>query len=98
MSHEELVPKGEATFGTHHARAPLGFASSSMRRRQGDRERQYRPPRSLEPADALTVGLDTFFLEHHECGRVVEDIVDEELETISLICHRCDTSVLLPLA
>jgi hypothetical protein len=29
---------------------------------------------------------------------VVEDIVDEELETISLICHRCDTSVMLPMS
>jgi hypothetical protein len=39
-----------------------------------------------------------FFLEHHSCGRVVEDIVDEELETISLICRRCDASVMLRLS
>jgi hypothetical protein len=42
--------------------------------------------------------LTPFFLEHHLCGRVVEDIVDEELETISVICDRCDASLVLPLS
>jgi hypothetical protein len=65
---------------------------------EGDRKPEHRPPRSRRPIDDLSVALDAFFLEHHECGRVVEDIVDEELETISLICHRCDTSVVLPLS
>jgi hypothetical protein len=60
-------------------------------------ERQKRPPRSREPVDRLTVTLDAFFLRHHDCGRVVEDIVDEELETLSVICHRCDTSVVVSL-
>jgi hypothetical protein len=65
---------------------------------EGDRKPQgHRPPRSRRPPDDLTVALDAFFLEHHLCGRVVEDIVDEELETISLICWRCDASVVLPL-
>ncbi len=44
------------------------------------------------------MALDAFFLELHLYGRVVEVIVDEELETISLICRRCDTSVVLPMS
>jgi hypothetical protein len=60
-------------------------------------EQQRRSPRSREPVDRLTVALDAFFLRHHDCGRVVEDIVDEELETLSVICHRCDTSVVVSL-
>jgi hypothetical protein len=47
--------------------------------------------------DRLTAALDAFFLAHHECGRVVEDIVDEELEVVSVICHRCGTSVVVSL-
>jgi hypothetical protein len=43
----------------------------------------------------LAVALDAFFLDHNECGRAVEDIVNEELETHSLICWRCGTSVVL---
>jgi hypothetical protein len=60
-------------------------------------EQEKRSPRSSEPVDRLTVTLDAFFLRHHDCGRVVEDIVDEELETLSVICHRCDTSVVVSL-
>jgi len=67
------------------------------RKPQGHRPKHV-PPRSRRPLDDLTVALDAFFLEHHLCGRVVEDIVDEELETISVICHRCDTSVVLSLS
>ena len=55
------------------------------------------PPRLREPVDPLTVALDAFFLRHHNCGRAVEDIVDEEVETLSVICHRCDTSVVVSL-
>jgi len=67
-------------------------------RRKPDPEAQDRSRRQRPPADRLTVALDSFFLEHHDCGRVVENIVDEELETISVICHRCATSVVVSLA
>jgi hypothetical protein len=59
---------------------------------------EHRRPRPRPLLDELTVALDAFFLEHHECGGVVENIVDEELETISLICRRCGASVVLPLS
>lgn len=63
-----------------------------------DRKRGERPPRTRRSLDDLSATLDAFFLEHHECGRAVEDIVDEKLETLSLICWRCRTSVTLSLS
>jgi hypothetical protein len=62
------------------------------------RPAEHRRPRSRRPLDDLTAALDAFFLEHHECGGVLENIVDEELEAISLICRRCDASVMLRLS
>ncbi len=74
---------------------PLG--ESTVKNAKHDGEPAKHPPRARETTDRLTVVLDAFFLRHHNCGRVVEDIVDEELETLSVICHRCDTSVVVSL-
>jgi hypothetical protein len=38
-----------------------------------------------------------FFREHQLCG-VLQSAVDDETNTISLTCRRCDTSLVLPLA
>jgi hypothetical protein len=69
-----------------------------MSAQENDRTSEHRPARGRRPLDHLTAALDAFFLEHHECGGVVENIVDEELEMMSLICRRCGRSVVLPMS